>query len=211
MQIGNNCQKIGDLEQAKTIFAQALQITLERNGGNNLELSKSMLQLAFKLLAKKEHGAALELMNRGLAIQQGIYGVDHPELGKIYNSLALLYMHMGDTQKANEFANKSLSAKIRKMLNTDSSFLKNFSFLDGVSISERSFEDMSGMLDKSLGVYLESLGSGHPMVASIYEKLGMVCALQGSTEQGLAFFNKALRIWLPGARPHWPRCKFVTR
>jgi len=196
VQMGNNWQKIGDLEQAKTAFAQALQITLDQNDGKNLELSKSMLQLAFKLLAKKEYAAALELMNRGLAIQQKIYGAEHPELGKIYNSLALLYLHMGDTQKGIEFSNKSLSAKIRKFLNTDSSFLKNYSFLDGVNISERSFEDMSGMLDKSLGVYLESLGSGHPLVASIYEKLGMVCALQGAFEQGLEFFRKALRIWL---------------
>jgi len=196
VQIGNNYQKIADLEQAKNAFAQALQITVDKNEWRNLELSKSMLQLAFKLLAKKEFDGALELMNRALELQQKIYGVDHPELGKIYNSLALLYLHTGNTQKANEFSSKSLSSKIRKYMNTDSSFLKNYSFLDGVSISERSFEDMSGMLDKSLGVYVESLGSGHPLVASIYEKLGMVSALQGSYEQGLDFFRKALGIWL---------------
>ena len=194
--IGNNWQKIGDLDQARNAFTKALQIILDHQEGGNRELSKSILQLAFKLLAKKEYPAALELMNRSLAMQQKLYGGDSPELGKIYNSLALLYLHMGDVQKANEFSNKSLSAKIRKYLDTDSSFLKYYSFLDGVSISERSFEDMSGMLDKSLVVYLESLGSGHPLVASIYEKLGMVCALQGEHEQGLDFFRKALRIWL---------------
>jgi CHAT domain-containing protein/Tfp pilus assembly protein PilF len=196
VQIGNNWQKIGDMLQAKNAFAQALQIMLGHGEVRNVELAKSMLQLAFKLLAKKEFAGALELMNRSLALQQQIYGADHPELGKIYNSLALLYLHMGDTQKANEFANKSLSAKIRKSMDSDSSFLKDYSFLDGVRISERSFEDMSGKLDKSLLVYMESLGSGHPLVASIYEKLGMVCALQGSYEQGLDFFRKALRILL---------------
>ena len=196
VQIGNNWQKTGDMQQAKNAFTQALQIILDHNEGRNIELAKSMQQLAFKLLAKKEFAGALELMNRSLALQQKIYGAEHPELGKIYNSLALLYLHMGDTLKANEFANKSLSAKIRKFMNTDPSFFRNYSFLDGVRISARGFEDMSGMLDKSLLVYLESLGSGHPLVASIYEKLGMVCALQGSHEQGLDFFRKALRILL---------------
>jgi CHAT domain-containing protein/tetratricopeptide (TPR) repeat protein len=194
--MGNNFQKTGELDQAKSAFLKALRLVMDHGAGGDLELAKSILQLAFKMMVRKEYPAALEMMNRSLAIQQKVFGADSPELGKVYNSLALLYLHMGDAQKSNEFANKSLSAKIRRYLDTDSSFLKYYSFLDGVSISERSFEDMSGMLDKSLVVYLESLGSGHPLVASIYEKLGMVCALQGLYEQGLDFFRKALRIWL---------------
>lgn len=196
VQIGNNWQKIGDLEQAKKAFDQALQMILIRNGLENIELSKSLQQLALKLLAKKEYIQALDLMNQALIIQQKIYGNEHPELSKIYNNLALIYMHMGDSQKANEFSNKSLSSKLRKFLNTDSSYLRNYSFLDGLNITERSFQDMSGMLDKSLGVYLESLGGHNPLVAAIYEKIGMVYSLQGSYEQGLEFFRKALRIWL---------------
>jgi CHAT domain-containing protein len=195
VQIGNNWQKIGDLQQAKKAFDQALQMILTRNGLENIEFSKSLQQLAFKFLAQKEYTQALDLFNQALAIQQKIYGNDHPELSKIYNNLALVYLHMGNSQKANEFSNKSLSSKLRKFLNTDSSFLRNYSFLDGLNITERSFQDMSGMLDKSLGVYLESLGGQNPLVASIYEKIGMVYSLQGSHEQGLDFFRKALRIW----------------
>lgn len=197
VQMGNNWQKIGDLERAKAAYAQALQITLERSEGRDLEISKSLMQLAFKLLAKREYASALEMLNRCLAIQQRIFGPDHPELGKVYNSLALLYLHMGDAQKSGEFASKSLSLKIRKFLNTsDSIEFKNYIFLDGVSIRGRDFSDMSGMLDRSLVVYMESLGGGHPLVAAIYEKLGMVCSLQGAYEQGLEFFRKALKISL---------------
>ncbi len=196
IQIGNNWQKIGDLAKAKNSFDQALRILMTQTGMENLELAKSLQQLAFKLLAKKEYDQALELMNRALTLQQKFYGSEHPELSKIYNGLALVYLHMGDGKKANDFSNKSLSLKLRKFLDTDSSFLRNYSFLDGLNISERSFQDMSGMLDKSLGVYLESQGGHNPLIASIYEKIGMVYSLQGAHERGLEFFRKALHIWL---------------
>ena len=196
IQMGNNWQKIGNLEQAKLQYNQALQLIKTQQGPDNLELAQSLQQLAFKMLFKKDYEKALELLNQALTIKQKNYGNNHPELSKIYNIMALIYWNKDDTQKAVEYSTKSIFSKLYKFHNIDANLLKNYSFLDGLIVVDDSFRDIPDSLDKSLSVYLETVGGKNPLVASLYEKTGMIYTLQGAHDQGLDCFRKAMKIWM---------------
>ncbi|NIM79033.1 MAG: CHAT domain-containing protein [Candidatus Aminicenantes bacterium] len=197
IRLGNNYQKLDDVETALGTLNKALNLTKTRLGHQNLELAKGFQRLAFKYLRKKDFDQALTLYQKALSIQLEILGEHHPDVAKTYNSIALVYWNKRQSGNANLNYLKSYGIKLlysNKEVPEDME--KKYRSMDEGEYKKGELSGARNHFNRSLSEYMKLYGQNKPLFARVYEQIGILYALEGDYENALEYLRKAFNIRL---------------
>jgi CHAT domain-containing protein/tetratricopeptide (TPR) repeat protein len=197
IKLGDNFQKLGDVESALGTLNHALDVSKSRLGFQNLELAKGFQKLAFKYLRDKEFDRALELYKKALAIQLEVLGKNHPEVAKTYNSIALIYWHKKQPVDAEMNYLKSYGIKLRQFAGVPEDADKKFHIMDGGGKYKKGeFRKARDHFNRTVDEYQRLYGQNNPLFTLLYEQIGILHALEGNYEGALEYIRKAFSIRL---------------
>jgi len=197
IKLGDNFQRLGDVESALGTLNHALDVSKTRLGFQNLELAKGFQKLAFKYLQDKDFDRALELYKKALAIQLEILGKDHPEVAKTYNSIALIYWHKKQPVDAEMNYLKSYGIKLRQFSGVPEDADKKFHIMDGGrKYKKGEFRKARDHFNRTMDEYQRLYGQNNPLFTLLYEQIGILHALEGNYDSALEYIRKAFDIRL---------------
>ncbi len=197
IKIGNNYRETDDYEKALENLNQALKLALNNLEQKPLDLAKSFIKLAFKYFHhKKNYELALELYQKALDIETEVLGKDHPEVARIYNSMALVCWNKGEAQKAVNYYNKSFLIKLKQLKNSRTELVQVYKFLDQETVAKGTFDQAQDYFKTTLAQHVETYGHNHPLVATIHEGIGILHAYEGLYVKAMQHLRKSLSIRL---------------
>jgi CHAT domain-containing protein/Tfp pilus assembly protein PilF len=191
IKIGDNYQKIDRYSIAGKHLDAALDIAKSYASLKQLDIALNYQKIAHSYLTKGDFDGALESYQKALDIRLEIQGSQHPQVAKIYNSMSQVYWNQGDTLTAKEYYNKSLFIKIRFMVDLRFyTMVKNYKIMDAGESGKQSFKKAKDFFTRALALNKDG---HHPLVADVYENIGIISTYEGDYERALEFFGKAIR------------------
>ena len=135
---------------------------------------------------------ALEYYKKALAIDEKVYGKDHPETATSYNNIGLVYNTLGEPAQALEYHNKALAIKekvyVKDHPETATSYNNIGSVYDELGDYQRALE----YYNKALAIREKVYGKDHPDTAISYNNIGYIYYELSNYTQALEYYNKAL-------------------
>jgi len=200
IKIGNNYRELEDVKTALGTLNHALDLTENHLGYKHLELAKSFQKLAFKYFRVGNFDKALELYQKALAIQLDVLGKNHPDVAKTYNSIALVYWNKKQPVDANKSYLKSYSIKLRQLNEVPGNLEDKYRLLENTSenrdIDKEAVRKAREHFDRSVAEYRKLYGQNKPLLADIFEHIGILHAFEGNFDRALEYLRKALNIRL---------------
>jgi CHAT domain-containing protein/Tfp pilus assembly protein PilF len=198
IKLGDNYQKLDDVETALGTLNQALRLTKTRLGHQHLALAESFQRLAYKSLRNKEFDRALDLYQKALTIQLEVLGDEHPEVARTYNGIALVYLNKKQVSKANMSYLRSYGIKLLQTQGVPEDMEKKYRSLEAPpgQFNKGAFSKARDNFSRSLDEYRKLFGQNKPLFAVIYEQIGILYALEGDYDNALEYMQRAFRMRL---------------
>lgn len=197
IKMGNNFRQMDNYEEAMKHFDTALQLAFTHSRLHQLEVASKYQQMARTLLIKGDHKRAVDLYLKALDIRIGVQGENHPEVAKIYNNISQVYWNKGDAQKAREFYNKSLYMKIKFMLGLRYfNMVKRYNIMDRQDAFDGDLEKARAFFRQVLKSNWDSYGEHHPLLADIFENMGIIHTIDGHYNRAIENFSRSIAIRL---------------
>jgi CHAT domain-containing protein len=192
IKLGDNFQKLGDVESALGTLNHALDVSKSQMGYHNLELAKGFQKLAFKYLRDKNFDKALELYEKALAIQLEVLGKNHPDVAKTYNSMALIYWHKKQPVDAEKSFLKSYGIKLKQFGGVPEDTDNKFHIMDGGGKYKKGeFRKARDHFTRTMDEYKRIYGENDHLFTLLYEQIGILYALEGNYNNALEYIRKA--------------------
>jgi len=151
-------------------------------------------QTGYYLNGKAEYAQALPLYERALAIDEKVYGKEHPEVATDLNNLANLYYAQGAYEQALPLSERALAidekvyGKEHPDVATDLNNLANLYYAQGA------YEQALPLSERALAIMEKMLGKEHPDVATSLNNIAGLYYAQGAYEQAKPLLERALKI-----------------
>ncbi len=191
IKIGENFQKMDKYDIAIKHLDSAMKLAMSYSSLKQLDIAANYQKMAHGFLTKGDFDGALESYKKALEIRLRIQGTQHPQVAKLYNGISQVYWNMGDSVKGKEYYNKSLFIKIRFMVGLRFfDMVKNYKMMDKGEFEKTNFNQAKNFFSKALALNKDG---HHPLVADIYENIGIIFTYEGDYERALDFFGKSIR------------------
>ncbi len=105
--LGNALMELPDLEGAETIYREGIALALEEAEKGHEAILRN--QLGRILLSKGELGSALKNIETALAIDEKVYGAEHPIVAIRANNIGTILKAKGDLEGALEYTQRALA------------------------------------------------------------------------------------------------------
>jgi tetratricopeptide (TPR) repeat protein len=165
--------------------------TLELDAG---AISNLLNNVGLYLLGRADFEQAVLLLKRTLAIDESMFGPDHPNVATTLNNLGNVLQRLGDLQGAKAYYERALAIdeatlgpdhkKVAIRLNNLGSVLKELGDFDGAKAH----------LERALVIGEVTFGDSHPQVAVFANNLGEVLRELGDFDGAKAHLERALAI-----------------
>ncbi len=156
-------------------------------------LARLLNQTGVYHLGRADYATALRLFQRTIAIDEKVYGADHPEVATTYNNLGSLLIDMGDLPNARVFIEKAIA--INEIYGTDHlDVARDYSNMGQVLKDLGDHPNSRIYHEKALAIFEKRHGENHPDVATTYNNLGLLFQTMGDLPNSKIYYEKALAI-----------------
>ena len=194
--MANNHQSMGRYKEALNILGWALSIVYTHSIHGPLELANSLHRLAYSYFIEKKFDQALGLYKQALQLRRQRLGEEHRDVAQSLNSIARLYMAKGETNKAEDYYSRSLDIKLKPLRQEKiKRIVYEFQHREPDG-AKRDYSRERLYIKKTLAQHQESYGENHPALATIFQQLGILHALEGSFQQALFYLQKATTMFI---------------
>jgi tetratricopeptide (TPR) repeat protein len=184
----------GRYREIKELVAQVLQVFVDskcEDSGLEAHLHNDM---GFAYGALGEHRRALAYQEQALAINQKVYGEEHPETAKSLNNVGSRYGDLGEHRKALAYKERALAIR-QKVYGEEHP--ETASSLNNVGRSHSELGDYNKGLEyeeRALAIRQKVYGEEHPETASSLNNVGRSHSELGDYNKGLEYEERALAI-----------------
>ena len=191
--LGLNFSQQGDETIALSIFEEGL--SLARNGRLPDRVRAELLGSAGVSHRRLEHyDQAAASYREALAIQRGLLGPNHPEVGTLLNNLAVVMNSTGKFDEA-EALNREAMLVRQIALGKDHPYVANSMVNLAVTLEAKgNWQAAADLYEQAASIVRASLGPNHPRLAQILRNWGVLLANQSRTGEALPLLREALRI-----------------
>lgn len=158
------------------------------------EASDAFFLLGRLYSRQAEYPRALENYNASLEIDLVKLGRGHPDIGAIYNNIAVVYDAQGEYSQALAVYEKALDIYLAALGEDHPATAAAYNNIGVVLRRQGDNAKALAVYQKALGIYVAALGEEHPSAAISYSNIGRVYEGKGDYERALALYQKALRI-----------------
>jgi tetratricopeptide (TPR) repeat protein len=194
LQLGRDEQRLGHMDQARSLLQKALAIRLRILGENHLDVAQAYNYLGFVEGVTEHYKAAITAHQTALAIQQKIGGTFHPDVARSLRGIALVEDRKGNIEGAFELFRKSEEV-FEKNYGPNHPFTAEA--LQDVAVSLKSlkrYDESRKLLERSLFIVKSIYGPDHPQVSYTEHSLGNNLVAQGNLTGALPLLQDAYRI-----------------
>ena len=203
--LGSVFQSLGDLDGARPLLEEALQLRRRVHGDVHLEVAESQHALAMLWKAMGRHDEAESLLREALATRTAQLGEPHADVASNLNALASVLHDQGDYGGAETLYKDALEMwrRLRGPRHLDvASSMNNLSTL---FYHTGEFGAADSMVRQALDIRRSVLGAEHPEVAMTMVQLAAVSGERMEKEEVEGLFREALRILRSTLGPEHPR------
>ena len=184
--------------EAEQLYNRSLAITELALGPANSSVATILNNLASLYEAQSEYAKAEEFYKRSLAIIETEHGLNHESAATTLHNLAGLYSTQGRYIEAEQLYKRSL-AIVAEPRGADLRLAPTLNNLGSVRRAQHRYTEAERLFMDSLAIFEKTLGTDHPMVATVLSNLGSVYEAQGRygkaaplVERGLVITEKSL-------------------
>jgi tetratricopeptide (TPR) repeat protein len=141
-----------------------------------------------------KYAQALAMYREALQIDRELFGDDHPDVGTIYNNIAVVYDGQGDSVQALAMYRKALDIHLQAVGPNHPGIAAAYNNIGVVHRRQREYALALEAHNKALDIKRKTLGEGHPATAASYSNIGLVYESQGDHARAITLYQKALEI-----------------
>ena len=183
---------------AVAVAATAQAVELESAGAlwNNLGYHLNMVA---------DYGGARAAYERALAIDEAVFGPDHPKVAIRVNNLGMVLQDLGELGEARAAFERALAIDEAAFGPDHPDVAIDVNNLGSVLQDLGELQEARAAHERALAIFERVLGPEHPNVATLHNNLGMVLHDLGELGEARAAYERALTIFkrfLPPGHPH---------
>ena len=190
--LGTAFLELSDLPRAERVLREGLaQITEQDDEKHEASLSN---QLGRTLQAQGDLAGALKYTRRALAIDEKVYGPEHPTVAIRANNIGQILKDQGDLAGALEYTRRALAIG-EKVYGPEHPQVAIFANNIGQILKDQG--DLAGALEytrRALAIDEKVYGPEHPRVAAFANNIGTILKDQGDLAGALEYTKRALAI-----------------
>ena len=189
------------ISQAKTDSAILLLERTIKNeklylGENNLEISRSYLNLGATYYLRGDYDLALEYPLKSLNIRLSVLGDNNLLVAENYNNIGNVYKEKGEYDKALEYQNKSLNIRLKLLGGNHPLVSDSYHNIGVIYSAQNDYKKTIEYFKKSMAIRIDIFGENHPAVHNIYYHIGYCYCWDNEYDLALEYLTKALNIGL---------------
>jgi serine/threonine-protein kinase len=190
---------VGEEERARDHLEEALATLTEISPEPSGDLADAHHGLGIQLLEIAESGGiaadrerGLELLRKGLEINESIYGADHPEVAWSKTNLGIWLHREGRSAEAESLLRSSLDIKRKALGPRHASVAASARNLAVVLLDVGRTAEATELARLALGVNREHFPESHWQVGYVETILGACLVESGATEEGITLLRRGL-------------------
>ncbi|KAJ1658234.1 Intracellular distribution of mitochondria [Dispira simplex] len=145
-------------------------------------------------LAQGQRQLGLELLLESLALHEQTYGFLHPETGRCYTHIAMMYYHLGEKEAAADFQRKAIVISERTQGLDDHDTIQNYLNLGLYEYALDNTQSALHCLKHTLDIWHLLHGKGHLDLATVYNNIGVMLQSLQDFEMSCDFFKQSHQI-----------------
>jgi serine/threonine protein kinase/tetratricopeptide (TPR) repeat protein len=171
--MGQVFHSLGLFNQALPLVKSALDTRRRVLGNKNLEVTASLQNLGYLLVAKGDYAAAEPLLQESLAVRKELLGGNHPVVAANLAALGEVNYDKGDLVKAEEYYRASLAIRRQTLGDTHREVSDGLNDLAITLKAKGDYDEAESMYRESLAIRRKLYGEDHPAIAQSLNNLGM--------------------------------------
>ena len=193
--LGKSEFKLGDYLKSKA----TLQKTINLLSNSPDEVSYTYLAQAYNDLGEVNEGLgedqkALASYQQASALQQKIYGNDHPKIGETYLNISSIFANKGNFREAENYIQLALA--IAASIPAKSSSLLADSYLKSgnLQLKRGMFSDARMLYQKTLNLNEAKYSDTHPKIGKALGAIGYSYNRERNLDRAMSYFQQSLDI-----------------
>ncbi len=191
--VGKVYENLGQYETSRSLLEQALNIRRQFGGLQNLDVARSLKDLAELARRKRDFAAAEAMIRESLAIRIRLLGAKDADVGETLNTLALVLHERGDLAAAEPVFRQAL--RMREQLRTrehaETSVLSN---LAGLLKDRGDYAAAEPYMKECVDIRRKTLPPNHPRLALAVSKLGSILFLEEKYAEAEPLLREAMAM-----------------
>eukprot|EP00903_Cladosiphon_okamuranus_P006332 g6204.t1 len=144
------------------------------------------------------------LLQRSLAIDEKVYGPDHPQVATDLNNLAGLLQRQGHHDEAKPLYKRSLAIRMKVLGPDHPAVSEGLNNLAGLLPSQGNYDEAKPFFQRSLGIDEKVNGPNHPEVATDLNNLAVLWQSQGHNNEAKRLYKRSSAIRMKVLGPDHP-------
>jgi len=139
---------------------------------------------------------AIEYYENSIVIKLKTLGLEHPDVGNLYNHIGNAWNRKGYYSKAIEYYENSIVIKLKTLGFEHPEVANSYNNIGVAWESLKEFDKALEYYEKCLAIELKTVGGEHPNVASSYMNIGNAWHGKNNNDKALEYLEKSLLIKL---------------
>jgi len=191
--IGCIAEQLGDYERATEMRLHA-EAVLERLGENTSGAARLLTSLGNLETRKGNAGEAVELIERGLAILEELYGPEDRRVINVLVSLGVAYAGKGELARAESLNKRVLRIQEETLGSEHPALALTLNNLGALRGMQNDNDASLAYLERALRIKEAALGPDHPETAGLLGNLGASLSTSGRYAEALPYLERTLEI-----------------
>lgn len=143
---------------------------------------------------KIKYSEALAYLDTARVLQEKYFGLQDPDLAKIYNEIGFLYTNKENIDEALKWYNKALLIEEQVLDSLNTALAITYSNIGSVYNKKGDYDEALKWVYKAIKIQEKDSNSLNSNLATIYNNIGALLHSKGNLDEALKFYNKALII-----------------
>jgi tetratricopeptide (TPR) repeat protein len=184
----------GRYGEALPIAEEALHLAEKTFGPDDLNVSRSLNNLAVVYRSVGKIAATEPLLQRAAQIAEKVLGPDNPTLAKLLENLAKTYFDEGKFADAEPLFRRALSIREKALPADDPTMAGSLNNLGVTYFQEGKYAEAETVLRRLLQLKEKQEGPDNPDLVPLLETLATACQKQGKSDEAEALLERIRRI-----------------
>lgn len=179
-----------------TFTAEDIQnvIPLVKDASSRSQLAEEALEAGRISIIQDQKDLGQELLLESLSLHEQIYGVLHPEVARVYNTLAMLYYQLDEKLAAVELARKAVIVSERTLGVDSSETILNYLNLGLFEHSNGNTHAALAYIRHAFGFWRIVYGDGHPDSVTTMNNVAVMLQALKHYHDSRKWFEASLRV-----------------
>jgi CHAT domain-containing protein/Tfp pilus assembly protein PilF len=175
--------------------AKIVELRVATSRDRDLAEADKLYNESVSLRGKGQHGQAIPLAERALALREKTLGAEHPDTAASLDNLAGLHRDKGDYAQAEPHYRRALAIREKTLGAEHPRTASSLNNLAELYRNKGDYAQAEPLYRRALAIYEKTLGAEHPLTATALNNLALLYHNKGDYAQAEPLHRRALAIF----------------